>query len=264
MATSTAAPVILISAGSAGLGAAAARLFSRQGYRVVINYSSNAQRANDLLAELAEMSPLPAPSGIESAPGQAGFAAVRADLARRDDIVGLVDEAVRRMGRLDVVFSNGGWTRIRDMTSIDDNAFEEDWDKCFNMNVKAHLWLMHAARKHLDETEGSFITTASLAGVSHSGSSLAYSVTKAAQIHLVKALASMAAPKIRVNSVSPGLLLTEWGDRFSDEAKEGHKQKTKLKRLPTVDDVAEQVLVFAKSRSQTGTNAIIDAGFLLQ
>lgn len=53
-----------------------------------------------------------------------------------------------------------------------DNAFEEDWDRCFNMNVKAHLWLMHAARKHLDETEGSFITTASLAGVSHSGSSL--------------------------------------------------------------------------------------------
>lgn len=123
MATSTAAPVILISAGSAGLGAAAARLFSRQGYRVVINYSSNAQRANDLLAELAEMSPLPAPSGIESAPGQAGFAAVRADLARRDDIVGLVDEAVRRMGRLDVVFSNGGWTRIRDMTSIDGKDF---------------------------------------------------------------------------------------------------------------------------------------------
>lgn len=40
------------------------------------------------------------------------------------------------------------------------------------MNVKSHLWLMHAARKHLDKTEGAFITTASLAGVSHSGSSL--------------------------------------------------------------------------------------------
>ncbi|KAF7529439.1 hypothetical protein G7054_g9857 [Neopestalotiopsis clavispora] len=131
------------------------------------------------------------------------------------------------------------------------------------MNVKSHLWLMHAARKHLDETEGAFITTASLAGVSHSGSSLAYSVTKAAQIHLVKALANMAAPKIRVNSVSPGLLLTEWGDRFSDEAKEANLQKTKLKRLATVEDVAEQVLCFAKSRSQTGTNAVIDSGFLL-
>lgn len=85
---------------------------------------------------------------------------------------------------------------------------EDDWDRCFNMNVKSHLWLMHAARKHLDETEGSFITTASVAGVNHSGSSLAYSVTKAAQIHLVKGLAQMAAPRIRVNSVSPGLLLT--------------------------------------------------------
>ncbi|ETS86643.1 hypothetical protein PFICI_00471 [Pestalotiopsis fici W106-1] len=257
MATKTAIPVILVSAGSAGLGAATARLFCKNGYRVVVNYSSNAERANQLVTEFAGLSPLP------PAEHQGAFAAVRADLSQRDDIVALVDESVRRMGRLDVVFSNGGWTRIRDMTSIDDNTFEEDWDKCFNMNVKSHLWLMHAAKKHLDETEGAFITTASLAGVSHSGSSLAYSVTKAAQIHLVKALANMAAPKIRVNSVSPGLLLTEWGDRFSDEAKEANLQKTKLKRLATVEDVAEQVFVFAKSRSQTGTNAIIDSGFLL-
>lgn len=78
----------------------------------------------------------------------------------------------------------------------------------FNINVKSHLWLMQAAKKHLDESEGVFITTASAAGMTPSGSSLAYSVTKAAQIHLVKNLAVMAAPRIRVNSVSPGLLLT--------------------------------------------------------
>lgn len=53
-----------------------------------------------------------------------------------------------------------------------DNAFEEDWDKAFNINVKSHMWLMHAAKKHLDATEGAFITTASTAGMSHSGSSL--------------------------------------------------------------------------------------------
>lgn len=114
----------------------------------------------------------------------------------------------------------------RGLTSIDDNAHEEDWDRTFNLNVKSHMWLMHAAKKHLDETEGAFITTASIAGVIPSGSSLVshfglrypirarvntsqpYAVTKAAQIHLVKALAVMAAPKIRVNSVAPGLLLT--------------------------------------------------------
>ena len=89
-----------------------------------------------------------------------------------------------------------------------DNAIDEDWDMCFNINVKSHLWLMQAAKRHLDEAEGAFITTASTAGITPSGSSLAYSVTKAAQIHLVKNLAVMAAPRIRVNSVSPGLLLT--------------------------------------------------------
>jgi len=76
------------------------------------------------------------------------------------------------MGRLDVVFSNGGWTRLRDINNLDDNVEEDDWDRCFNMNVKSHLWLMHAAKKHLDEAQGVFITTASLAGVKFSGSSM--------------------------------------------------------------------------------------------
>lgn len=61
----------------------------------------------------------------------------------------------------------------RGMDSIDDNAYEEEWDRAFNMNVKSHLWLMQAAKKYLDETEGAFITTASIAGVIPSGSSLA-------------------------------------------------------------------------------------------
>ncbi|ORY66407.1 short chain dehydrogenase [Pseudomassariella vexata] len=254
----TSSPVALITAGSAGLGAAAAKLFSKHGYRVAVNYNNKAERANILVEELAGLSTLPAAGGNDK-----NFVAIKADLASRDDIKRLVDEVVTEMGRLDVVFSNGGWTKFRDMNSIDDNVFEEDWDRAFNMNVKAHLWLMHAARKHLDKTEGCFITTASLAGVSVSGSSLAYGVTKAAQIQLVKSLAVMAAPNIRVNSVSPGLLLTEWGDRFTDQQKEAHRQKTKLKRIVTVEDVAEQVLGLAKNRSMTGVNVLMDAGFNL-
>lgn len=64
----------------------------------------------------------------------------------------------------------------RGMTSIDENAFEEDWDQAFNINVKSHFWLMQAAKKYLDEAEGAFITTASTAGVIPSGSSLVSSL----------------------------------------------------------------------------------------
>ncbi|KAI1756490.1 short chain dehydrogenase [Xylaria castorea] len=251
-------PVALITAGSAGLGAAACRLFAQNGYRVVVNYSNNEERANKLVDELPGLSSLPKDDG-----GGKNFAAVKADLGSREDINRLVRETVEQFGRLDVLFSNGGWTRVRGLVSLDDNCYEEEWDRAFNMNVKSHLWLMHAAKKHLDDTEGAFITTASLAGVSHNGSSLAYSVTKAAQVHLVKALAVMAAPNIRVNSVSPGLLLTEWAERFTDEIKEAHLQGTKLKRIVTVEDVADQVLTFARSKSMTGVNVIMDAGFIL-
>ena len=94
---------------------------------------------------------------------------------------------------------------------------------------------MYAARAELEKSEGAFITTASIAGVKPSGSSLPYAVTKAAAIHLSKALAVICSPKIRVNSVSPGLLLTEWGMKFPEEKREAAKNGTKLKRLPTVE-----------------------------
>ncbi|XXG94601.1 succinate dehydrogenase flavoprotein subunit [Hypoxylon texense] len=262
--------VALITAGSAGLGAAAARVFAKNGFRVIVNYANNDERANNLLKEL------PALSASSQDSGGDRFITIKADLGSRDDINRLVKESVDKFGRLDVVFSNGGWTRFRGMKSIDENAFEEDWDQAFNINVKSHLWLMQAAKKYLDEAEGAFITTASTAGVIPSGSSLAshpspqylkqrpaYSVTKAAQLHLMKALAGMAAPKITVNSVSPGLLLTDWSNGFTEEQKEAHRQKTKLHRFVTVEDVAEQVLLFAKTRSMTGVNVVMDAGFSL-
>ena len=158
--------VALITGGSAGLGAAAARLFARDGMRVVVNYNNNAERAQSLVNELYTV------SNLARDDQRPNFHAIKADVAKRADIQRLVEESVSAMGRLDVVFSNHGWTRFRDITNLDDNLNEEDWDICFNMNVKSHLWLMHAAKKHLDQTEGAFITTASLAGVKSSGSSL--------------------------------------------------------------------------------------------
>jgi len=162
-------PVALITAGSAGLGAATAKLFAASGYRVVINYASNESRAKDVLATLYSLYSL-SRNPISSNTTICDI--IRADLSKRTEVISLVERAVDVMGRLDVVFSNGGWTALRDFQNLDDNVNEEDWDRCFNMNVKSHLWLMHASKKWLEESEGAFITTASLAGVRSSGSSL--------------------------------------------------------------------------------------------
>ena len=162
--------VALVTAGSAGLGAAAARALASEGMAVVINYSANKQRADALVDSLFEEFP-DMPVSIEDIE-KPRFAAMQADLGVRADITELVDETIRMMGRLNVVVSNGGWTRFSNFADLEDGVEEADWDRCFNMNVKSHLWLIHAAKKYLEETEGAFITTASLAGVIPSGSSL--------------------------------------------------------------------------------------------
>ena len=155
--------VVLITAGTAGLGAAAARYFAKQAFRVVVNYNANTTRANNIIEEL---------KSLDKLQGENNYLAIKADLAHRGEINQLVKESISVMGRLDVVFSNGGWTKFRDMTSLDDNVEEDDWDRAFNINVKSHLWLMHAVREELDKSEGAFVSTSSLAGVTANGSSL--------------------------------------------------------------------------------------------
>jgi NAD(P)-dependent dehydrogenase (short-subunit alcohol dehydrogenase family) len=88
----------------------------------------------------------------------------------------------------------------------------DDWDTCFAVNVKAPFFTIRAALPTFNANPdgGAFILTSSIAGKIVGGSSLPYSVTKAAQLHLMRGLAAKQGPKVRVNAVLPGLLLTEW------------------------------------------------------
>ncbi|PMB64551.1 3-oxoacyl-[acyl-carrier-protein] reductase FabG [Beauveria bassiana] len=215
-------PVILVTAGSAGLGRAVALHFARNGYRVAFNYNSNESRAATLLSELKVAS-------------NRDHFHIQADLSSRTEVGRLVRETHGRTGRLDVVFSDVGWSQFRDTCRLDDNLFEADWDRAYTMNVKSHLWLLQATMPHLAETEGCFVTTSSIAA--------AYGVSKAAQIHMMKGVATMVGPGIH-------------------QEKEQHKNRTRLKRFVRLEDVAEQVLSLAKNRSITGVNIVIDAGFV--
>jgi len=250
--------VALITASSAGLGAAVAKSLSPN-YRVVLNYFSRPEKAAEVIKECETI-----PSQ-QSSSSQPRFHSIQADISQRSEIQRLVKETVEKMGRLDVVVSNGGWTKMTNFFDLEQNVNEDDWDKCFNMNVKAHLWLFHAAKPHFEANEegGSFLTVASLAGVRPSGSSLPYSVTKAAEIHLTKGLATISGPKIRCNSVSPGLMMTEWGQKFPEAKVKAATEKGVLKSLATVEDVAEQVRTIVMSKSMTGQNVVLDCGIAI-
>lgn len=159
--------VALITAGSNGLGAAIARSLASEAHMsVVINFHSDSSRADGLVQELTQ-----ALKGVNASVAPR-FAAIKADIGQRDEIRRLVAETIQRMGRLDVVISNAGWTRITEFSDLRQADDEADWDRCFNMNVKSHFFLFQDCREHLETSEGAFIVTASVAGVTPSGSSL--------------------------------------------------------------------------------------------
>ena len=160
--------VALITGASRGVGAAVAHALAADGdISIMLNYASNPGPAENLIQDLYSLRDN---DTLSAEPPR--FQALKADMADRADIRRLVNQTVQEMGRLDIVVSNVGWTRMTDFANLDEADDEADWDRCFNMNVKSHFFLFQECRKHLEKTQGAFIATASVAGVKPSGSSL--------------------------------------------------------------------------------------------
>ncbi|KEF51443.1 uncharacterized protein A1O9_12592 [Exophiala aquamarina CBS 119918] len=254
-----ATPVALVTASSAGLGAAIVEALASH-YRVVVNYNSRLEKAQQVIAKASSIPPT-----YQLGVSEVRFHAIKADVQQRAEIKRLVLETVETMGRLDVVVSNVGWTRVTNFFDLEQQVNESDWDRCFDINVKSHLWLLYAAKPYLEKADGggAFVTIASLAGVRPSGSSLPYAVTKAAEIHLTKGLAIICGKSVRCNSISPGLMLTEWGSQFPEAKVKATTEKAALKSTATPQDVADVVRVVVFNTSITGQNIVVDCGIAI-
>ncbi|KAI5845444.1 hypothetical protein BZA05DRAFT_476604 [Tricharina praecox] len=239
---------ILITGGSRGLGAVTAERFAREGANVVINYVSSSAAAEALAAELA------AKYGVKAV-------AIQADMAIEKECHGLVVATLAALGGLDVIISNAGWTRKCVFSDVS-GVSSEDWDRCYAINVKANLFLLQAALPTFNANPegGALLVTSSAAATNTTGSSMAYAVSKAAGLHLMKCLAATQGPKVRVNAIQPGLLLTEWGMGFGEEKIKMATENAGLKKLATVEDCAEAFVFLAKADTVTGAAVRIDGG----
>jgi NAD(P)-dependent dehydrogenase (short-subunit alcohol dehydrogenase family) len=171
---------------------------------------------------------------------------------------------VEALGGLDIIVANAGWTRFSNFNDLHDLSHDE-WNKCWATNVMSHLQLMQEAAPifNANPDGGVYLISSSVAGISTGGSSMAYSVTKAAGLHLMRCLAVTQGPKIRVNAVLPGLLLTEWGLKYPQEAQQAIKERAALKHETKLDDCADAYIAAAKNSSQTGQKIVVDAGLII-
>ncbi|KAL2000975.1 hypothetical protein VTN02DRAFT_2376 [Thermoascus thermophilus] len=243
---------VLVTGSSRGLGALVAEKFAAEGSNIVINYVSNEARAKETATKI-------------EAEYKVKVVIVQGDAGIQDDCIRVVRSSIELLGGLDIVISNAGWTKFAKFGDL--NALtEDDWDKCWATNVKGNLHLFREALPTFNANPdgGVFIITSSTAAVTPSGSSMAYSVSKAAGLHLMKCLAQSQGPKVRVNAVLPGLLLTEWGNNFSPEQIQAHVDKTVLKHTAELDDVANAYPMIAKNTSMTGQTVQLDSGYAIR
>ena len=239
--------VAIVTGGATGLGRAITGTLADAGTIVAVNHP--APDANEARVSVSQ---------IVDDGGAA--VAVEADVSSASQVASMVEQVVESFGAIDILVNCAGTTVFVDFKDLA-GLKESDWDRIFAVNVKGPFLCAQAVVPHMQEREaGVIVTITSGSGLSPGGSSIAYSASKAALEMTNKCMAQALGPQIRVNTVAPGMLATRWGARFGKEGLERRRQSLPLKRLTTVEDVAESVLFAIRNDSLTGSTILVDAG----
>jgi 3-oxoacyl-[acyl-carrier protein] reductase len=232
--------VALVTGASRGIGAATARLFAEAGARCVITHRDSADDAEAVRASMTGK----------------GHRVIQASAADTQAIEAAAASVRAVEGRLDVLVNNAARTKViphGDMESLTDDLF----DAILQTNVRGTFATVRAFRGLLADGDGGLVVNiSSLAARMAGGSNVAYCASKAAMDNMTMALARALAPKIRVLSVAPGLVDTQFTSQWDPKVKERYLERTALGRLPTPEDVGRAVLAAATHLTCT-TGAII-------
>jgi pteridine reductase len=234
---------VLVTGAARRLGAAIARRLHAAGAAVVVHHRHSAAEAKALVAELNA-------ARTESATTAA------CDLRDLDALPALVDAALRRFGRLDVLVNNASTFYSTPIGSVT----AEQWDDLMGTNLRAPLFLSQAAAPALRARCGSIINMVDIHGARALREHTVYSAAKAGLAMLTRSLARELGPEIRVNGIAPGPVL--WPESgLPDAAKAEIIGKTALKRMGTPEDVARAALYLAADAPYvTGHVIVVDGG----
>lgn len=243
--------VTLITGGSSGIGAGAALLFSRLGAQLALN-----GRDVDNLTRVAKEC---------EACGAVKPLLVPGDLTDEDTVKRTVEEVIAHFGKLDVLINSAG---ILAMGSIETTDMAQ-YDKVMSVNVRSIYHLTHLCVPHLIKTKGSIVNVSSVNGQRSFPGVLAYCMSKSAIDQFTRCVAlELASKQVRVNSVCPGVIITEVHKRagldedqyaqFLEKCKVTHA----LGRPGEVEEVAHAIAFLASDAATfiTGVNLPVDGG----
>lgn len=244
--------VVLVTGASSGIGRHAARLFAEAGAKVAAA-ARRTDRLDDLVAE------------IRDAGGTA--AAFALDVANAEAIEPALDAVETALGPVDVLFNNAGVT----MSKPPFEHTADDWRRVIDTNLNGAWFMANAVAKRMAARKdslppggGSIINTTSVGATRTMIRVPAYMASKAGLAHLTRQMAMELAPfRVRVNSIAPGLFLTE----LSEEYVKTERGKEMLKRIPMgrpahLEEMDGVLLLLASDAGSyiTGSEIIVDGG----
>ena len=241
-------PVAVVTGGAGGIGTTICRALVREGMRVVVGYNKSADAARAL---------------VESLPGE-GHAALSAPVTDSAALTVFAGTVSARYGLCDVLINCAGITRFvphNDLNALDDDLI----DLILSTNVRGPLATIRALRPLLDKSKqpggAVIINISSIAAVTAMGSNVMYCASKAAVDNMTKSLARALAPKIRVISISPGVVDNAFIRSMDQRWLEEQITRTPLKRLAMPQEVASAVIAAIKHLTfTTGSIIPVDGG----
>jgi 3-oxoacyl-[acyl-carrier protein] reductase len=245
--------VAVITGSSSGIGAATARLFARNGFNIVINYSRDAAPAQVVADECRAL-------GAE-------VLVIKANVADDNDCRALAQAVGDKWGRADALVNNAGTTRFVDSRDLE-GLCADDFHDIYAVNVIGAFQMVRAVAPLLRANSGAAIvnvsSTASVAGI---GSSIAYMASKGALNAMTFGLARSLGPAIRVNAVGPGIVETNWlekgiGPERYDAARKAFVADSTLAATVVPEDVADACYWLCTGAAKTtGEFILVDSGY---
>lgn len=231
----------LITGSSRGIGRAIAELFAENNYNVIINYLHSEKDANALISSLGRQ-------------GHTAMA-VRADVARIDQVKEMVDLSIAGFGAIDVLVNNAGIAQQKLFTDIT----EDEWDRMMDVHVKgAFNCCRRVLPNMISRKQGKIINISSIWGMTGASCEVHYSTAKAAVIGFTKALAKELGPSnIQVNCVAPGIIETTMNASLDDNERKMLREETPLMRFGTPLEVASAVLYLASENANFLTGQVL-------
>ncbi|MCE7030160.1 SDR family NAD(P)-dependent oxidoreductase [Jiella avicenniae] len=241
--------VVLVTGATGGIGSAIATRLAAAGADLILGYRSSRQSAEALLQRL----------------GGNGHMIAKIDVVNSTDLAAVMAGVADRYSKLDILVNCAGTTRFvlhDDLDALDDELI----DRILATNVRGAIAAARAAKPLLMQSEDGLIANiSSIAAQTAMGSNIAYCASKAALDNLTKSLARALAPAIRVVSISPGLVDTEFVAGLDPSWRDRQQLATPLGRLGRPAEVANAVLAAATMLTfTTGSVIPVDGGRPLQ